>query len=278
VFTETFEEPTINDMLTRWEDYKYPERMAFTADLPAASAGTQSLLFNGVSDMYRRLLPGFEQLYFRFYVKFDPACTQIHHFHGLGGHNPSTSYPWPRAGTRPVGDERWSSWIEPYGASWSWDFYTYWMHMRSNPDTMFWGNDFTNGIRPAVRKGEWIAVELMVKMNNPVTSYNGEQAFWIDGQLANHLALGSPRGTWTWDSFTPDSSCTPSAPCDQNGSATTCCQDFEGMQWRTALELNINYLWLENYVDTDPTCKSWIDDVVVAKEYIGPISAPTACR
>jgi hypothetical protein len=40
-------------------------------------------------------------------------------------------------------------------------------------------------------------------------------------------------------------------------------------------ELNLNYLWLLLYITDAPAghvSKVWFDDIVVAREYIGPIS------
>jgi len=178
----------------------------------------------------------------------------------MGGHNPSTAWPWPRAGQRPDGAGWWSTGVEPMGSSWAWDFYTYWQQMRGNPGTSFWGNSFPLPSPRAVGLGEWICVELMVKMNDPVSSHNGEQAFWINGELVHHLGEGFPNGSWVWDSFHVDSAGDP----------------FEGFQWRTDPALNINYIWVNHYVDTDPDAGAWYDHVVVATEYIGPISGGPA--
>jgi hypothetical protein len=262
IFRENFEETTQNQLLSRWETYKNASAMSFSAEKPAASGGTKSLLFNGDSYLYRRLLPGYDELYVRMYVKFDNSCKEVAHYHWLGGRNPSLSYPQPLAGERPGGNDRFATGVEPMGTNWAWDFYTYWMHMRTNPGGGYYGNTFAG--RPSsfsVPHGQWVSLEFMVKMNSPVTAYNGEQAFWINGEKKLHLGQGFPKGTWAWDGFTPD----------PNG------QPFEGFQWRTVPELNINYLWLENYVASDPSCKSWIDDVVVAKKYIGPIEEGNVC-
>ena len=108
-------------------------------------------------------------------------------------------------------------------------------------------------------------------MNDPVSAWNGEQAFWVNGEKKNHLGPGFPRGEWIWDGFYPKS-CTPTGTCNVNGSPTPCCQDFEGFQWRSTSALNINFLWLLHYVDTDPSCAVHFDHVVVARSYIGPIA------
>jgi len=65
----------------------------------------------------------------------------------------------------------------------------------------------------------------MIKCNIPVDSFNGEQAFWINGQLILHLGEGFSNGYWIWDKFYPHSD-----------SAA-----FEGFQWRSDEDLNINY-------------------------------------
>jgi hypothetical protein len=140
-------------------------------------------------------------------VKIDPACTNIHHWPWLGGRNPSTKYPFPQAGLKPTGSDRWSTGVEPMGKGEAWDFYTYWKDQGCSPDNMCWGNTFNmqkggNAGSPfAVTKGKWLSIELMVKMNQPASAKNGEQAFWIDGELKSHVKPGQPVGKWVWDKF-----------------------------------------------------------------------------
>jgi hypothetical protein len=105
----------------------------------------------------------------------------------------------------------------------------------------------------------------MMKMNSPLTAYNGEQALWINGQPWNkdtqtisHFGLGFPKGNWVWDSFIPDPDGSP----------------FEGYQWRTVSSLNLNYVWLLLYITTAPAghvSRVWFDNVVLATSYIGPM-------
>jgi hypothetical protein len=264
VFIENFEHAHFSSLLSRWEAYQGESLMSFSLDTPPGSRGMQSLFMDGSADLYRRVLPGYEQLYVRVYARFEAECTEVHHWLWMGGHNPSTAWPWPRAGERPVGDERWSTGIEPMGTRWAWDFYTYWMHMRGNPGgPQFWGNTFSGRPSPwPTARDEWICVEFMVRMNDPVDAFNGEQAFWIDALRKAHLGEGFPLGDWVWDGFYPD----PGG------------QPFEGFQWRSVPELNINYVWLEQYVDTDPDCGVRFDDLVVATEYIGPLGIRALLR
>jgi hypothetical protein len=273
VFVERFEQPSVAGVTRRWESVRNEEIMSLSMDVPAASAGKRSLLMRHVGGqstgghLYRRLLPGYDKLHVRFYVKFDPDGGPIHHFVHVGGYNPSTSWPQGGAGIRPAGDKRFTTGVEPYGKRWRWDFYSYWMEMRSSPDGHSWGHDLINDPQLKVDRGRWICVELMMKMNDPLAARNGEQALWIDGrpwtrdgQVISHLGPGLPRGTWVWDSFNPD----------PNG------EPFEGFRWRNDEQLNINFLWLLLYITKAPAghvTKVWFDDIVVAREYVGPISA-----
>ncbi len=271
VFVADFEVESLDAVQARWESVSNAEIMSLSADVPQASGGSHSLLMTHVGGrstgghLYRRLLPGYDRLYVRFYVKFDPNCYPIHHFVHVGGYNPPTRWPQGGAGTRPTGDERFTTGVEPYGDAWRWDFYSYWMAMRSSPDNRSWGHDFINDPALKVERGKWVCVELMMKMNDPPSAGNGEQALWIDGQswtkngqLVSHLGPGLPRGKWVWDSFLPDSQGEP----------------FNGFRWRRTEKLNLNFLWLLLYITDAPpghVSKVWFDHIVVAQEYIGPI-------
>jgi len=48
--------------------------------------------------------------------------------------------------------------------------------MRAAPDGNYWGNTLLNNPNVLGRAGQWMCVEHMVKLNNPVTSSNGEHA------------------------------------------------------------------------------------------------------
>jgi hypothetical protein len=146
------------------------------------------------------------------------------------------------------------------------DYYTYWMEMRGNPaDSQFWGNHLISNPDVTVAGGKWACVELMVKLNNPVSAHNGELAMWIDGKEISHLGPGFPKGKWTWDRFTPDPSGTP----------------FEGFRWRGNEALNLNWIRMSHYVSADPQGYHgtlWFDQVVLARDHIGCLGqgAPTS--
>ena len=287
VFAENFELASLDELKKRWETVTQPETMTFEGDVPEGSGGKRSLLMAHVGGkgsgghLYRRLQPGYEKLYGRFYVKFDPNCAPIHHFGtNLGGNLPATPWPSVRAGTPPGGDKSFWVGIEPFGKSWVWDYYTYWHEMRGSPPRgQTWGNSFVRDPKLKVERGRWNCVELMVKMND-VGDTNGEMAFWLDGKLISHLGKGFPKGKWTYDKFIPGEGGesvrwdhTQSGPerfvVPEGG------RPFEGFRWRTTEDLKLNYVWLYLYITQSPAghvSRVWFDDVVIATEYIGPIA------
>ena len=277
IFVEDFDEGSLDDVVERWESIKSKENMELTGDVPARSSDNRSLQMTHVggegtgSHLYRRLKPGRDLVYARFYVKFSRDCARIHHFGThLGGFNPPTPWPQGGAGERPAGDRRWTTGVEPYGPRWEWDFYTYWQGMHVHGDGNFWGTPFMAGVdKPDIERGEWICVEMMVKMNQPPGASNGEQAFWIDGklwrvddQVVSHIGPGFPRGHWRGGWWAPDADAE---------------NTFDGFQWRTTRDLAINYIWTYLYITDAPqghVSRVWFDNIVVADRYIGPIAPP----
>lgn len=262
VFVEDFEGSSINEVVSHWSDVARQQNLSFSSDVPAGSGGGQSLRggpANGGPSLYKNLGQGYDTLYLRYYGKFDPSCSTVHHYSWVGGHNPPTTYPWPRAGQKPSGTTHFSTGIEPFQNEWQWDYYTYWQDMGcwgSDTSSQCHGNRFLyNAPRPAAERGEWFSWELMVKVNTPASSSNGEQAFWIDGEKFGHMGQGFPNITRTADKWTPDPDGSP----------------FPGFRWRSTEDLKINYIWLENYLSEDTVCSANFDHVVAATEYIGPM-------
>jgi hypothetical protein len=288
VFAENFEEKSLDELWGRWDTVGDKPGQTFSSDVPAGSSGKQSLIMERQkgpgAQLYRRLKNknggwGYDRIYARYYVKFDPESEELHHFGPcLGGNNPPTTWPSVKAGFPTDGAKSFWSGIEPFGKSWTWDYYTYWCEMRGSPPRgQTWGNSFIRDPKLKVEKGKWICIEQMIQMNDPEDT-NGEQALWIDGQPISHLGKGFPKGVWTYDKFTPGKggggirrSKEKEGP--ERFTVPEGGTPFEGFRWRTVKELNVNYVWLYIFtqVPAGHRLKVWYDDVVVATEYIGPV-------
>ena len=266
VFEEGFEVGSVSDVLVNWNDTQNTAGMSLSRDVPEGSLGQSSLMMtykpgeNHGGHLFKLFPEGMEVLYARFYVKFISGHRKVHHLVKMGGNHPPSAWPVGKAGVKPAGDDRFITGIEPIGDSWSWDFYSYWMHMRGYGDPNYhWGNTFHPHPPAKTEQGEWICVEFMMKMNDPVESFNGEQAFWINGEEILHMGEGFPKGYWTKDKFYP------------HGDSAA----FEGFQWRSSNDLNINFFWLSYYMTDEKGSQRdtiLFDDVVLSKQYIGPLT------
>ena len=247
IFLENFELPGFK---SRWDEARDPEGQVLSiVDPENDSLGmgclkvTASLGVNtggGLTKWFKSS----DKLFVRFYTKFDSSSDYIHHFVTLRGNKSLTGRGrWSGfggAGLKPNGSMRFSTALEPWGnwgrnpAPGKWNFYSYWHEMKPSPDGKYWGNSFKPKVQSNIKKSEWICAEFMMLHNNP-GKRDGEQAFWINGELKGH---------------------------------------WRGISWRTNSSLMANALTLESYV-TDRWTKNkinivYFDDLVVATEYIGP--------
>jgi hypothetical protein len=266
ILVERFED-TIGSVLGRWTDVLNGPAMSLASDVPAGSTGTKSLnipwVGGGVNNgghLYKQLATAIDDvLYVRYYIKY-PASGQYQHTGvWMGGFNPSLAWPNPQAGTKPVGNDRFMAAAEQNRGTLTFDHYDYWMNMRQSNDGNYWGNHLLND--PDVQgTSQWMCVEHMVKLNNPVSASNGEHAIWLNGVKISHLGQGFPNGTWSGGIFTQNPSGTP----------------FEGFRWRSDANLTLNWIWLQNYSPLDPagfTGTLRFDHVVAAKSRVGCLTA-----
>ena len=300
VFVESFE-GSVDEICRHWEAAAGKPIMSKSDKVVPGSGGQQSLLLTRVAggtdgymdggNFYRRLKNekggfGYDQLFFRFYMKFNEEHAPIHHYgSGLVGFYPPTPWAQGGAGERPKADARWSTEVEP-GDFTTWHFYSYWQEMGGSPPRgQTWGNTFEIGVppRPAVKE-KWICLEVMVKMND-IGDSNGEQAYWLDGKLSrnqagkitSYLGKGFPGvGTWTYDKFKPYVTEQGVTWDYQQGRGVPLegGKPFPGFAWRSTPELNINAIWLYRYMSQPEqgTSKVWWDHLVIAKKYIGPLT------
>src|SRR5439155_13740124 len=222
---------------TRWTDILNGTAMSFATDVPAGSPLTRSLnipwVGGGVNNgghLYKKLSPGVDDtLYIRYYIKYPASGAFSHNGIWAGGYNPPLDWPNPQAGTKPAGNDRFSAAAEQNSSTTRFDHYDYWMDMHQSLDNNYWGNVLLNKPSVVGKTAQWMCVEQMIKLNNPVTASNGEQAIWLDGVKISHLGQGFPNGFWSGGNFTQDPTGSP----------------FVGFRLRSDTALNLNYIWPE---------------------------------
>jgi hypothetical protein len=106
--------------------------------------------------------------------------------------------------------------------------------MEKSRDGKYWGNSFLPADGTDIPTGKWSCAEFYLKHNTPGEA-DGEQAFWIDGNLLGH---------------------------------------WKGIRWRKNAGLMANAFTLESYV-TDRWTKNpvnivYFDNLVIARKYVGP--------
>ena len=262
IFTEQFED-SIDNITSRWGDARRPESMQLSSDVPAGTGGGRSLsvpFSGGVSSgghLYKVISPGInDTMFVRYYIKYPSNGVLGHSGIWMGGYNPVSDWPNPQSGKKPNGDDRFIAAGEQNQLLGSFDHYNYWMAMHASADGYYWGDFLLNNQSVQAPRGQWVCVEEMVKLNNPTTAFNGEHALWINGVKVSHLGQGFPNGYWVYGIFTQDPSGSP----------------FEGFRWRSTTSLNLNWIWLQNYMPDNPAGVSGtmlFDHVVVATSYIG---------
>ena len=249
VLAEGFEHGDIETLKGsgKWTSVKNPDGMAFVTDVPPGSSGKLALAMTATLEkdtgghLFTSLLPGSDQLFARFYVKFDRDCGNIHHFVNLIADKETHPYPVGNAGDTPAGDERFSSCMDVHRESKTeWQchlsMYTYWHHM-----TTHWGTHFTPEEPWRPQRDRWYCFEFMLKANSDPEAFDGELAAWVDGELLVH---------------------------------------YGGFNWRTTNDLKLNSFWLLLYVTKEDTINPvntvYFDDVVVARKYVGPLGRGSA--
>ena len=218
---------------------------------------------NTGGDANKWFLPGADKVHVRFYVKFSCDYRYCHHFAWLAANHRTNKWSaFGKAGLKPDGTY-YSTGMEP---TFAWrknpppgevNLYTYYLDMEPDRKTdKYWGNAF---YPPGPGKGQaaaatrvippldqWLCWEFMLQANSAPDKADGKQAMWVDGRLVG---------------------------------------EFNGIRWRNNPDLKVNSLWLEHYgYDSgDPARKFWgqsqavwFDDVVVARQYIGPMTRTNA--
>lgn len=280
VFHENFEEGSVAAVVARYDSHKNQPGMALVADLPAKTSGKAAMRFTAggtaqATDLYKKLSPGYDELYVRYYVKYVGTPTWHHTGVWFGGYNPPTSYPNPQAGIKPVGDDRFSIALEPMnqGANPRIDFYNYWMNMHSwmsvpMGSTAYYGNALINDVNLRWKTDAWMCVEIHSVLNpNPANTAGGVLELWIDDKSIVRFDDNGPKGYWVKDKFCPQgatlSSCSMYAPPPNQQNVIL------DRQLRSTSALKLNYFWPQNYITQGTPGDVLYDDMVLARSRIG---------
>lgn len=280
VWAEMFEEGSVDGVTSRYDDFKNPDGMSLVADVPAGSSGSAAMKLTAgdgadATDFYKMFPQGYDELYVRWYAKYDAGGQWHHTGVWFGGYDPPTSYPNPQAGLKPDGDDRFAIAIEPteQGTNPRLDFYNYWMTMHSwmddpQGDTAYYGNALIHDASLHVQDDQWMCIEVHLKVNPDPSSPGGaELAMWFNDHLERDFTDTAPLGYWIKDKFCPDGTdaneCTdyPPAPGEPHIPLD--------LQMRNEPNLKLNYFWPQNYITDAPSASVYYDHMVVATQRIG---------
>jgi len=282
LWAEDFEEGTTDAVVARYDDYKNQAGMALVGDVPAASSGGASMQLTAsgtgenATDLYKNLGAGVDEIYVRYYVKYQAGVTWHHTGVWVGGYNPPSNWPNPQAGLKPNGDDRFSVSLEPLesGTDPRLDFYNYWMTMHSWMDvpmgsTAYYGNSLIHDSSLRATDDTWMCVELHVKLNpDPGSPAGAELGVWVDDTLVQAFRDDAPLGYWIKDKFCPDLAdgreCLDYRPTDP-------VLEPLDLQWRSTSDLRLNAFWPQNYITDGGAGSVWYDDMVLATRRIGCI-------
>ena len=179
--------------LAAWQDGVDPARHRVVTGSERVKSGSRALeiLYPAGEDggwLTRFFLPGFDSIYVSLQVLYDPTWTGGTKLIALYGSRVDNQWSGlGKAGQCPNGEDFFAAMLvtEP-GADSGAGFYTYHPGMaRQRDGTTCWGASGSDHLIPppaSIIPGRWHHVEFRVKLNTPGEN-NGEQSFWIDGEL-----------------------------------------------------------------------------------------------
>jgi len=283
VFYEDFAERSLSAVLARYDSNADRPGMALVADHPPDSPAPYALRltsggkFQDSTYVYKSFGQGYEELYVRYYAKYVGHGPWHHSGMWIGGYNPPLSYPYPRAGLKPAGDDWYSLGLEPIPSlpGTPMDLYTYWrgMHTWKTAPTGargdYFGNTLLHDAHFVLRSNTWVCYEMHLKLNpDPASGRGAVLEVWANDRLIRRFDDHGPLGYWVRDKF---------CPADANGAECTTYRPAKprlvllDQRWRTTGALEINYIWPQNYNTASTDSSLLFDDLVVAKRRVGCI-------
>jgi hypothetical protein len=146
------------------------------------------------------------------------------------------------------------------------DFYDYWMtmHTCSGCAGAYWGNALVSRNAFTADDDQWACVEAHAKLNTDLSSGAGaELEVWKNDVLVQQFPEAGASGDWVQDHYCPAGA--DGAQCNYSPTAP----GPLGLQFRSSAALQLNHLWLQNYITDTSAGSVWFDDVVVATTRIG---------
>jgi hypothetical protein len=282
IWVEDFEEGSVAAVTARYDDKKNEAGMTLVPDVPPKSGGKASMRWvaggsgPSATDVFKKL-PDHDELYVRWYAKYQAGIPWHHTGVWIGGYDPPLSYPNPQAGLKPNGDDRFSVSIEPVfdigQPGVRLDTYNYWMKMHSwmdQPmgDTAYYGNALIHQKGFTVDEEQWMCLEVHIRLNPDPTSAAGAMLeVWKNDVPVQSFDDTKPLGYWVKDKFCPGGADGPECT-DYPPPAGTTFTPVD-LQWRSSASLHLNAFWPQNYI-TDATAGAvQYDDMVVATARIG---------
>jgi len=277
IWFEDFEEGSIGAITARYDQSQGQARMSLETN--GAPKGTALAMNAGggvqAVDLYKQL-PDHDDVFVRWYVKYDQNVPWHHSGMWFGGYNPGMSYPSPMAGNRPNGDDRFSIALEMAfdinNAIPRLDFYNYWMTMHSwmappvnDNGTAYYGNSFVHQNGFSSDAGKWICLEVHAKLNPSGSSGAGAMLeVWKNDAVVASFTDNSPLGWWIRDKFCPGTA--DGTECTDYPAPATETLD---LQFRSTTAYGINAFWPQNYITDSATGTLRFDQMVVATTRVG---------
>ena len=250
IFVEGFE---ADDWDAKWQERSEAHKKygAFETAPAIVQSGTRSLKFlftneagMGAAGWMHYWWDGSDVAYLRYYYRLSKggnwANQKIMQLHG---HQRGQRY-GTGSGNRPTGYDWFCSgtgvgspdWNKNTGAPWTnVILYTYFPGQKGGYGDNVQPN---RGSKPAIPEEEWVCYEFMIKLND-IGQSNGEQRLWVNGELVIEQT---------------------------------------GMLWRRGENMVINNIMQPTYTHVPPepgqTRALWLDSIVLAKSYIGPMAPP----
>ena len=288
LFADDFESAGLDAVLAHWTGTQNAPSIRLDSTSPfSGSRALAMTALRGSSDgagLTKRLDPGADTVFARFYVRFSDDHSYVERLSQLGAESAGSTWPPEEVIYRPDGEK--SFWIaaEPVSRSGNvappgeWVLHATWYAMKSyqgKGGRAFYPNTFAPRKEPQALRGAWQCVEIMLKANSKPARRDGQAALWIDGRLVGHWAPQIPKGRWVRDEF---------VDADYGGL-------FDGFQWRTRGDLKVNTFSLvycmarvfegrsrfplpEKASANPDRGEVLFDNVVLATSYIGPMAAP----